>query len=547
MTPSNIILTGFMGTGKTKIGRMLAETLDRPFLDMDAVLVERFAKPIAAVFAEDGEPVFRAAESALCAELAQQSGLIISTGGGALVNPANRDALSATGTVICLTATVDEILARTDGDNDRPLMGADRAARRARLENLLAARANAYAAIPIQIDTTGKPPSRIIANILSVLTPSTTQLPTFTQTKTMTPSTDQPINIPVSTPTGANPIHIGDGLLAHVGGLLRESGVRPGSAAIVSNPDVAQIYAGVVAQSLSAAGFDPRICTVPEGEAHKTLASIASLYDQFLDAGLDRHSPIIALGGGVVGDMAGFAAASYLRGVPFVQIPTTLLSMVDASVGGKTGVDLPQGKNLVGAFKQPEVVIIDPAVLETLPAAEFRSGMAEVIKHGILADPALFAALEGDGPADLASMIADAVRVKVAVVQEDPFERGRRATLNLGHTFGHAIELVSQFRVRHGEGVGLGLVASAHMAAALGLCDGALAQRITALVERIGLPIHVSGYDVDEVYAAMAHDKKRVGKNVRFIVPRSIGDVILIDHPGEDVVKKALGIVLASK
>ncbi len=286
--------------------------------------------------------------------------------------------------------------------------------------------------------------------------------------------------------------------------------------------------------------LSPHICTVPEGEAHKTLASIASLYDQFLDAGLDRHSPIIALGGGVVGDMAGFAAASYLRGVPFVQIPTTLLSMVDASVGGKTGVDLPQGKNLVGAFKQPEVVIIDPAVLETLPAAEFRSGMAEVIKHGILADPALFAALEGDGPADLATMIADAVRVKVAVVEEDPFERGRRATLNLGHTFGHAIELVSNFHVRHGEGVGLGLVASAHMAAELGLCDAALAQRITALVERIGLPIHVSGYDVDEVYAAMAHDKKRVGKNVRFIVPRSIGDVILIDHPGEDVVKRAL-------
>ena len=544
MTPPNIILTGFMGTGKTKIGRLLAEQLDRPFLDMDAVLVERFAKPIAAIFAEDGEPVFRAAESTLCAELAQQSGLIISTGGGALVNPTNRDVLSATGTVVCLTATVDEILARTDGDNDRPLMGADRAARRARLESLLAARRDAYAAIPIQIDTTGQPPAAIIAQITQSLNRPITQSHPKTP---MTQSTNQPINIPVTTPTGAYPIHIGDGLLAHVGGLLLESGVRPGSAAIVSNPDVAQIYSGMVAQSLSAAGFSPHLCTVPEGEAHKTLAAIASLYDQFLDAGLDRHSPIIALGGGVVGDMAGFAAASYLRGVPFVQIPTTLLSMVDASVGGKTGVDLPQGKNLVGAFKQPEVVIIDPAVLESLPAAEFRSGMAEVIKHGILADSALFAALEGDGPADLATMIADAVRVKVAVVEEDPFERGRRATLNLGHTFGHAIELVSNFHVRHGEGVGLGLVASAHMAAELGLCAPALAHRITNLVERIGLPIHVSGYDVDEVYAAMAHDKKRVGKNVRFIVPRSIGDVILIDHPGEDVVKRALAVVMEPK
>ncbi len=545
MTHPNIILTGFMGTGKTKIGRILAEMLDRPFLDMDAVLVERFAKPISAVFAEDGEAVFRAAESALCVELAAQSGLVISTGGGALVNPANRDALSATGTVVCLTATVDEILARTDGDNDRPLMGADRAARRARLESLLAARADAYAAIPIQIDTTGKPPAQIIAQISQSLNLKITQShPENPMTQPTNKQTNNPTTIPVTTPTGAYPIHIGDGLLVHVGTLLLESGVRPGSAAIVSNPDVAQIYAGAVAQSLSAAGFDAHLCTVPEGEAHKTLASIASLYDQFLAAGLDRRSPVIALGGGVVGDMAGFAAASYLRGVPFVQIPTTLLSMVDASVGGKTGVDLPQGKNLVGAFIQPEVVIIDPAVLATLPAAEFRSGMAEVIKHGILGGPALFAALEGDGPADLAAMLADAVGVKVAVVEEDPFERGRRATLNLGHTFGHAIELVSHFRVRHGEGVGLGLVASAHMATELGLCDEALAARITNLVERIGLPIRISGYDVDKVYAAMAHDKKRVGKNLRFIVPRAIGDVILIDHPGEDVVKRALGKVL---
>jgi len=210
-------------------------------------------------------------------------------------------------------------------------------------------------------------------------------------------------------------------------------------------------------------------------------------------------------------------------------------------------VDLPQGKNLVGAFIQPEAVIIDPAVLASLPAAEFRSGMAEVVKHGILANPALFAALEGDGPGNLAAMIADAVRVKVAVVEEDPLERGRRATPHLGHTFGHAIELVSRFRVRHGEGVALGLVASAHLAADLGLCELALAQRITALVARLGLPTHVRGYDVDDVYAAMAHDKKRVGKNLRFIVPRSIGNVITIDHPGEEVVKKALAVVMEYK
>ena len=227
---------------------------------------------------------------------------------------------------------------------------------------------------------------------------------------------------------------------------------------------------------------------VPEGEEHKTLATVAALYPQFLAGGLDRKSPVISLGGGVVGDMAGFAAASYLRGVPFVQIPTSLLAMVDASVGGKTGVDLPQGKNLVGAFKQPELVIIDTAVLQTLPAAEFKSGLAEVVKHGILGDPDLFEELETHGPTSMMHLVADAVRVKVEVVEEDPFEQGRRATLNLGHTFGHALELVSEFSLRHGEGVALGLIAAANMAAELGRCDPELAVRIRDVIERLGLP-----------------------------------------------------------
>ena len=195
------------------------------------------------------------------------------------------------------------------------------------------------------------------------------------------------------------------------------------------------------------------------------------LYEAFLEGGLDRNGAVIALGGGVIGDLAGFAAATYLRGVAFVQAPTSLLAMVDASVGGKTGVDLPAGKNLVGAFKQPRFVAIDTDVLDTLPAAEFRSGLAEVIKHGIIGAPDLFAQLEGDGPASVAHLVASAVRVKISVVEEDPFETGRRAVLNLGHTFGHAIELVSDYSVRHGEGVALGLIAAAELSHATGNCD----------------------------------------------------------------------------
>jgi shikimate kinase / 3-dehydroquinate synthase len=221
-----------------------------------------------------------------------------------------------------------------------------------------------------------------------------------------------------------------------------------------------------------------------------------------------------------------------------------LLSMVDASVGGKTGVDLPQGKNLVGAFKQPHLVIIDPTVLETLPGVEFRSGLAEVIKHGIIGDPDLFVQLEEHGPTSMTHMLADAVRVKVRVVEEDPYEQGRRALLNLGHTFGHAIELVSNFQVRHGEGVALGLVASANMAVELGRCPEELATRIRNLVDRVGLPTQWSGLDPDAVHAAMAHDKKRSGKTVRFIIPQALGDVVIIDDPGREVVRRALDTIL---
>ena len=300
-----------------------------------------------------------------------------------------------------------------------------------------------------------------------------------------------------------------------------------------------------MSESLQKEGYTPVLCLVPEGEARKTLATVHSLYDQFVAAGLDRRTPIIGLGGGVVGDMAGFAAATYLRGAPFVQIPTSLLAMVDASVGGKTGVDLPQGKNLVGAFKQPVVVIIDTDVLAQLPAAEFRSGLAEIVKHGILGAPDLFRQMEGKGPTNLTQMIADAVRVKVDVVIEDPFERGRRATLNLGHTFGHAIEQVSGYRLRHGEAVAVGTVAATRMAVALNRCDAETAGRIESCLDKLGLPTTVSGLDLDEVYAMMFQDKKRSGKMLRFIIPQTIGDVVIIDDPGARLVREALASVMS--
>ncbi len=305
-----------------------------------------------------------------------------------------------------------------------------------------------------------------------------------------------------------------------------------------------QEHADSLAEGLTAAGFDPILCLVPEGEQYKTLDTVRTLYEQFLTAHLDRNSAVIALGGGVIGDMAGFAAATYLRGVPFVQMPTSLLAMVDASVGGKTGVDMPQGKNLVGAFKQPKVVVMDTDTFSTLPPDEFQSGLAEVVKHGIIGAPRLFTQLETEGPANLKQLVADAVQVKINIVETDPYERGRRMYLNLGHTFGHAIELVSNFGMRHGEAVAVGLVAAARLSAGLGQASPAFADRVEDLLNHLGLPTSVAGYAIEDVRLAMLHDKKRTGGTLRFIIPRDLGDVTIIDDPGETAVQEALQSVV---
>ncbi|MEM7533876.1 MAG: 3-dehydroquinate synthase [Chloroflexota bacterium] len=532
LSNKNVIITGFMGTGKTTIGRQLARRLKRQFIDMDDEIERYFDKTIPEVFADDGEEVFRAYESQLCADLAQETDLVISTGGGALVNPQNREVMAETGVLICLTASPKEILRRVLKREYRPLLPGDQDEKRRNIERLLAERRLAYGAIPYQIDTTEQKFGQIIGRLLDILY-ANEEVPGM-------------VRLPVQTPTGFYQICLGEGTLNHVGKLLYNRNLRPGPVAIVTNPVIAEQYTDTLQANLREAGYEPTICMIPEGEQHKTLANISPLYTEFLAAGMDRKSAVIALGGGVVGDMTGFAAATYLRGVPFVQIPTSLLSMVDASVGGKTGVDLPQGKNLVGAFKQPEVVIIDPKVMETLPAAEFRSGLAEVIKHGIIDDPNLFEVLEREGPANMTRLLADAIQVKINVVEEDPFEQGRRATLNLGHTFGHAIELVSEFSMRHGEAIAVGLVAAARMAADIGRCAPELADRITRVVEHLALPTHVSSaeFDVEQVMAAMAHDKKRAGKILRFIIPQDLGDVVIIDNPGDEYVRRALEAVI---
>ena len=508
---ANIVITGFMGTGKSEVGREVARRLGWEFVDMDALIEERVGMTIPEIFAQRGEAFFRQQERQLCQELAQRRGLVIATGGGALIPEENRRALGASGPLVCLNCEVEEILRRLAQTEDRPLLnGADR---RERIETLLTERRKAYGRIPHQIDTTGLTVKEVAKRVIGLLVE----------------------RIMVRTPTGSYPIHLGEGLLGQVGELAREQGLR-GKVALVTNPTVGELYAPTVVKSLREAGFEPVVCQVLDGEAHKTLDTVRSLYDQFVVAGLDRSGAVLALGGGVIGDMAGFAAATYMRGVPLVQLPTTLLAMVDASIGGKVAVDHPRGKNLIGAFKQPELVVTDPLVLSTLDEAEMRSGWAEVIKAGMIGSPRLFEHLEEGGDEPSPSIIAEAIRVKVAIVEEDPYEQGRRAVLNLGHTFGHALEVLSGFKLRHGEAVSIGLVAATRTAVALGLCDEAVEGRLTAVLQRFGLPTRYEGHEPEEIWEAMATDKKKQGKKLRFALPRAIGQVVVTDQVPKAVV-----------
>jgi len=464
----------------------------------------------------------------VCVDLSAQNGLVIATGGGALVNPDNRRVMMRGGTVVCLNADPDEILRRVGDDDNRPLLNVPDP--RARVAELLAARRAAYQAIPWQIETTGLSVEQVAEQVIVLA-------------QVITLRVRHPGDALSTSKGGEYPIHIGDGILPRAGESLRAAGALPGTTvAVVSNTVVAPLYAERVVESLRAAGLEPFTCVIPDGEQHKRLDTVHELYDQFLAGDLDRSGTVLALGGGVTGDIAGFAAASFMRGVHFAQVPTTILAMTDASVGGKTGVDLPQGKNLVGAFKQPEMVFIDLAVLETLPAEEVRAGMAEVIKHGVIDAPDLLAELESpnlQSPISI-SQLARSIRVKIDVIEEDPFESGRRAVLNLGHTTAHGLERLSGFSLSHGDAVSVGMVAAARIANKIGLAELALVERIETVLAAWKLPIVCPPYQADAIWEAMAHDKKKRGKALRWVLPREIGAVEIVEDVPQEIVQAVL-------
>jgi 3-dehydroquinate synthase len=324
------------------------------------------------------------------------------------------------------------------------------------------------------------------------------------------------------------PIYLEEGLALRCGGLFAQHGIR--RAVLISNPVVGALHGAVVRNAIREGGVEVDSLEVPDGEAYKTVRTVERLWEQLADIRADRATALVALGGGVVGDVVGFAAATYLRGVPLVHVPTTVLAMVDSSIGGKVGVDLPHGKNLVGAFYNPRFVVTDPSLLFSLPPRIFSAGMAEVVKAACLASPELFELLEKRepalGPQELGQLIATAIDIKVRVVSEDPFERGVRATLNLGHTLGHALEAGRGFhQLLHGEAVSQGMMAAIRIARALNVLEDDYEARLAALLERYHLPTRISDPGWDRVEAALGVDKKRLDGKLRFVLPVRIGQV----------------------
>ncbi len=357
--------------------------------------------------------------------------------------------------------------------------------------------------------------------------------------------------IAVEARTGRYEIHCRWGVLDDLGALMRDAGLR-GMAFVISDQSVAERYGKRALASLEAAGFETALHSFPPGEASKNLDMVREAYDWLLDHRAERSSTVIALGGGVTGDLAGFVAATYLRGVPFVQAPTSLLAMVDASIGGKVGVDHPRGKNLIGAFYAPRLVVQDPSLLATLPPRSLREGFAEVIKHGFIMDPAMLDILERDAERLLAvesdlttEIVARNAALKADVVTRDEREGGLRMILNYGHTVGHAIEAVTGYaNVLHGEAISIGMMVAAEIGRRMGITPAAVGEQQARLFERYNLPVRMSGVDVDAIVAATAHDKKVVAKKVRWVLLEDAGKPVIRDDVPDEVVRGVLDDIL---
>ena len=581
-----------MGAGKTTVGRALAKKLHMRFVDSDHEIEARTGVSIPVIFEIEGEASFRQREADVIEELSAQQGLVMATGGGAILNARSRQLLHSRGTVVYLRASVGHILQRTSHDKNRPLLRT--ADPRKVLEELSVQREPLYQEVAHLVVETGRPnvaflvqsilqqlvkadaPMQAanaflsddnslainhethhethhefnqaihqaihhVASYFSYAVPQAAQANSLIAMTKIHAAPANPIN-PVSAHQLVNvalgersyPILIAPNALAQIADYVVAKRV-----VIVTNATIAPLYLERVTHALQQANKHVEAIILPDGEAFKTQASLDHIYEQLLRAKCDRKTTLLALGGGVIGDITGFAAASYMRGIPFVQVPTTLLSQVDSSVGGKTGINHPLGKNMIGAFYQPQAVLADTATLATLPARELSAGLAEIIKYGAIIDPAFLTWLEQhcqqllalDNVA-LAYAIGRSCEIKADVVRQDEREGGLRAILNFGHTFAHAIESALGYGVwLHGEAVGCGMVMAADLSARLGYISTDDVSRISALVAAAGLPVKAPQLPFATWLEWMQVDKKNEGGLIKFILLKPIGKAVIESVP----------------
>ncbi len=526
-----LVMIGMMGSGKTSVGRRLAARLGLPFADADNEIEIASGMTVPEIFVRRGEQEFREGERRVVARLLRDGQKVLSTGGGAFNDPRTREAISSHGISIWLKADFDVLMRRVRKRTNRPLL--QTADPEATLRRLIEERYPIYAEATLTVLSQDGPHEAVIEAVLRALE---VHLGLDAHHAPGPVVHEAPVSVHVGLPGHAYDILIGPDLIADAGHQIAR--LAPGAAcAIITDEHVAKAHGAELQAALTAQGIRHAMLVLPPGEATKSYGYFQQACDFVIANRMERGDLVVAFGGGVIGDLAGYVAASVRRGMRFVQIPTSLLAQVDSSVGGKTGINSPHGKNLIGAFHQPSLVLADSQALETLPEREFRAGYAEVVKYGLIDKPDFFYWLEAHsaevfagGPARQQA-IATACRAKAEVVLRDEFEQGDRALLNLGHTFAHAFERLTHYdgsKLVHGEAVAVGLCCAFRFSVRQGLCQGQDAGRVEAHLRRVGLPTRIGAIkglegDTDALIAAMYQDKKVVRGNLTFILAHAIG------------------------
>ncbi len=512
----NLVVTGFMGTGKTTVGRLLARTLEMPFFDLDHELELRAGQSISQLIAEGGEDEFRVLERAMLEMASLLSGAVIATGGGAVLSPQPFARLGSNAVVVVLWATPEELRSRLAASAPRPLLAGESSPS---LERLMDDRRRAYTRAGHSIDTTGQSVSQVVEEVAAH----------FRDAVGLGLSV-----LEVTRPMGATKVVVGPGAAAEVGTEIRLRMALARRAFVMADPGAVSALRTVTG-AIESAGLEVVVWVSPGGEAGKSLESVSGMWSFFLEHEADRHEVVVAVGGGALLDSAGFAAATFARGLPLVNVPTTILAMADASLGGKVAINLGGVKNPVGAFHHPEMVFVDPLVLGDIAEPLARSGLAEILKAAVIGSPLSLQYLLRDDvnwsqPAHLSWLVEQSLRVKGAYVRVDPRDRSDRLALNLGHTFAHGLESASDFRVPHGEAVGIGLLAAARLGAHVGVSPPSLEGEIRSALGHLGLPTSPRiPMDRARVAEALRRDKKRRAGSAVFVVPGPPSGVVLVE------------------